>query len=625
MGWMMRLFRRPQADRDLDDELRFHVEAQTRDLIADGVAPDEARRQALAAFGGLEPIKEAARGVRPARWLDDLGADLRFAGRALRHEHGFAATAILTLTLGIGANTAIFSVVHAVLLQPLPVRQPNRLVLFSGDSGSGTSSTDTFPDGVWSLFSTQAYEYLRVHPLPFAGIAAFESGDFATTARVPGRPDESNELVSAKFVSGNYFDVMGASPALGRALRVADDTPAASPVAVASDRFWRDRLGADPDAIGRAIAVDNGGLAVTVTIVGVMPRSFFGERVRRAPDLWVPISQRDPAVRDRADLYWLSPIGRLRPDGTVAGAQTATIASLQQFLTARLTPPLSSAIQRRIKAVRIDMVSGARGISTLRDQYTEVLALLLSAVALILLIACANIGTLFLARAASREREIAIRRALGASRGRLIRQWLTESALLGAMGAGCGTLLANLVAPELLKEVVAGAMPVSASLNGPVLGFTAGTTVLACVLFGLAPSLRAGRVDPAGSLRLAGRGHRRQRLFGVTEPFVVAQIAMSLVLVLAATLLGTEPDQPGPRAVRVRTRPRAARQYQSQAGQGRHRRRRGAVPADRRRSLSRARRRARDLRAVRAVRGPLELVQGEGGRVRAAARRGGQA
>ena len=539
MGWMTRPFRRARADRDLDDELMFHVEAQTRDLIAEGVAPGEARRRALAAFGGLEPIKEAARATRPARFLDDLRADLRYGSRTLRHQPGFAATAILTLTLGIGANTAIFSVVHAMLLQALPVRQPNRLVLFSGDSGSGTTSTsaDTFPDGVWGLFSTQAYGYLRARPAPFAGIAAFESGDFVTTARVPGRPDDSSQRVEAKFVSGNYFDVMGASPALGRALRIADDSPAAPAVAVASDRFWRDRLGADPNAIGGALTIDNGGRDAAVTVVGIMPRSFFGERVRRAPDLWVPISQRDPALRDRQNVYWLSLIGRLPAGGTIAGAQTATVASLQQFLTARMTPPLSPAIERRIRAARIEMVSGARGISTLRDQYAQVLVLLLSAVALVLLIACANIGTLFLARAASREREIAVRRALGAGRGRLVRQWLTESALMGAAGAAGGILLAKLAAPRLLNQVVAGAMPVSVSLNGPVLVLTAGVTLLACLLFGLAPSLQAGRVDPAGSLRLAGRGHRRRRLFGVTEPFVVAQIAMSLVLVLAATLL----------------------------------------------------------------------------------------
>ena len=529
-GWIKRWWR---PERELDDELDFHIDTQTRDLIRDGVPPAEARRRVLAGFGGLAPIKERTRDARGRRWLTDLVADLRYAGRALRQHPGFAIVAVLTLTLGIGANTAIFSMVNAVLLRPLPVRDPGRLVLFTDDVSQGQITSRLFPGGPWTLFSTETYESLRSSPLPFQSVAAFASGDYSDDLRVPGARSQTDAEVDVKFVSGNFLETVGAAATLGRTLTADDDRPGAAPVAVASERFWRRNLDADPQAVGRTIVIRD----QTFTIAGIMPASFFGVRVGQAPDLWLPLSQERAPIAERTDYYWLSLIGRLAPGQTMAAAEVATTAALRQFLASRETAPLDDDTRQRIESVRVAMADGSRGMSVTREQNTPLLLLLWSAVGVILLIACANVGTLLLARAASREREVAVRRALGASRSRLVRQWLTESAVLAAIGAACGATAAWFVAPRLLGTFVPADSPMTATIDGVVFAFTTAVTLVACLLFGLAPSLSAGRVDPIGSLRLAGHGRRRRRRFGLTEPFVVAQVAMSLVLVLTATLL----------------------------------------------------------------------------------------
>jgi predicted permease len=534
---MIRWLRRKQRDRELDDELGFHVDAHARDLINEGIPPDEARRRALAAFGGTAPIKELTRDAKGGRWIEDFFADLRYAARALRHQPGFAGVAILTLTLGIGANTAIFSMVNGLLLRPLPVRDPGRLVLFSDDSSEGTRSGSPAPGGVWEQFSSETFQHLRSQPLPFESIGAFASGRQTVALGLPGQP--AAELrAAAHLVSGNYFDVIGAAPALGRALSNADDGPNAPPVAVASDVFWRQRLGGDAAAIGRRVTLNG----ISFSIVGVMPAHFFGERVQRPSDLWVPlvhqpqIQQRAPAAA-RPELYWLSLFGRLGPTQTIERAASATTSALRQFLTAAAGTEITDTDRQRISTVRVDMVSGARGISVAREQNQNLLILLLAAVGVILLIACSNVGTLFLARATTREREIAVRRALGAGRGRLIRQWLTESMLLAAVGAILGAVVAWFVAPRLFTTFVSVSNPAKATIDGVVLAFTIAAALLASVLFGLAPALRAGRVDPLGTLRAAARSSRPRRFAGAADPLVIAQIAMSMALVVGAALL----------------------------------------------------------------------------------------
>jgi predicted permease len=527
-GWLARWRRRRRVDREIDEELAFHIEAATRDLVRAGVPADEARRRALADFGGPRTIAEQTREAGLRRWPADIAADLRYAARGLRQQPGFALVAILTLTLGIGANTAIFSLVNAVLLRPLPVGDPGGLVLFD-DSPSGTRTSKPFPGGRWSLFSSASYEFLATSPLPFASIAAFAAGDYTGSASIAGAEHE----IDVDFVSGSYFDTLRASAALGRPLQRADDRRGAAPVAVASDRFWRERLRADPAVVGRAILIDE----VMVTVVGVMPAAFAGVYVHEAPDVWMPLSRQPGDLHARGELYWLGIVGRLAPGGTMAAAETAATSALRQFLRAQEAGPIAKTTSARIDSVHVRMADGARGISFQRGPATPLLVLLFSVVGIILLIACANVGTLLIARGVSREREVAVRRALGAGRGRLIRQWLTESLLLGAAGAACGAALAWMAAPRLMELVVPASIPIAATPDGRVFAFTAATTFLACLLFGLAPALSAGRVDVLRSLRLSGRSHRRRRAFGLAEPFVVAQVAMALVLVLAAALL----------------------------------------------------------------------------------------
>jgi predicted permease len=476
----------------LDEELQFHLAQEIQAHLDRGRSPAEARRLALRDLGGVTQTAEAVRDVRAGvvgRWADDFRKDLRYAARAFWHQPGFSVVAVCILTIGIGANAGIFSVVNAVLLRPLPVRDPTRLVLFSGDTSQGDRTSTPFPEGVWKFFSTDAYVSLREALAPKMAVAAFASGDFVTTLRLPGASNDAARRVETKFVSGSYFEVMGASASLGRTLTADDDQPQAAPVAVASDQFWRANLSADPLAVGRRAVVDG----VALTIVGVMPKTFFGERVRTAPDLWVPLVRRDPAVRERSDYYWLGLIARLGPGQTIGGAQTSAELALRRFLEAQVEPPLSADTRHRIDGVRLEMADGALGISTVRQNQSRLLMLLLSAVGLTLLTACANVATLFLARTAAREREIAVRRALGASRARLIRQWLTESLILGGAGAVGGVGLAWAAGPMLLAELVPnGRGPIEATMDGTVLAFAVTITIGACLLFGLTPALSAG-------------------------------------------------------------------------------------------------------------------------------------
>jgi predicted permease len=532
MRWLIRWFRRDRIDRNLDDELGFHVDAHTRDLINEGVPPDEARRRALAAFGGAAPIKELTRDAKGGRWIEDFFSDVRYAAKTLRRQPGFAGVAILTLTLGIGANTAIFSMVNAVILRKLAVPQPERLVLFSEEVQQGEHSSRPFPIGAWRYFSFDAYTFLQSQPWPMTSIAAFASGDYRTSFEAPGS-SSTEPTIDVDLVSGNYFETLGASAAQGRTLTPADSRPGTAAVAVASDRFWRRVFGGDAGVVGRAVKIDG----KFVTLVGVMAPDFFSARVGQVPDVWMVLESGEFPVQQRANHYGLSLIGRLAPGQTMAAAESAMNQRLRQFLASRLAAPIDAEMQRRIDGVRVVMADGSRGVSVSRAQHSRLLVLLLAAVGVILLIASGNVGTLFLTRAAAREREVAVRRALGAGRGRLVRQWLAESLLLGALGAVLGAAVAQLAAPRLLTIFVPPALPVSASTDGTVLVFTAAITVLACMLFGLAPAIRAGGVDPLAALRVSAQTGRRQRAFGMTEPFVVAQIAMSLVLVVAATLL----------------------------------------------------------------------------------------
>ncbi len=474
---------------------------------------------------------------RPTRLMEETWQDVRFGVRMLRKNAAFALIVVAILTLGIGANTAIFTLVNAVVLKPLPVANPEELVLFSDSPSEGTSLGDPVT-GKWRLFSYSAYRYFREHNDSFQELAAFRSGEARLSVRLEGEQSgEGATRAQGHLVSGNYFAVMGAKAALGRTLTAEDDAAAAGPAAVASYGYWRDKLASDASVIGRSVVLNG----TAFTIVGVMGPEFFGARVRRSPDFWLPLAfqpqvemQESYLGNDRA--YWLNIIGRLKPGVRISEARASIDVQLQQFLTNQAGAQISDERRQGIQASYVELTEGSRGISGLRFYYSETLNMLMVIVALILLIACANVGNLLLSRSFARQREILIRLALGANRARLIRQLLTESVLLSALGGVFGVLFAQWGARALVK-LVAPTAPLDIKADAMVLGFTALVALLAGILFGLAPALRASRVDLTSGLKdkSAGSGGGRLR-FGLATTLVVSQVALSLVLLVGAGL-----------------------------------------------------------------------------------------
>ncbi|HEU0175754.1 MAG TPA: ABC transporter permease [Blastocatellia bacterium] len=508
------LLRKSEIERELDEELRLHIEQQIEQNILLGMNPEEARYAARRAFGGVEQAKERSRDARGVRWLEELWQDLRYGARMMIKRPGFTAVAVVTLALGIGANTAIFSVAHAVMWRPLPYQRPEQLVMVWERSTREKMAQPSPNEPALFLAWRENKEF-------FSDIAAYEDAAISHSSRFYLTGGNEPERIMGAYVSGNLFSLLGVNAALGRTFMIEDEQPGRGQVVILSDAFWRRRFGADPDVIGKTIRLSD----KVFTVAGVAPAEF-KLSYPNATELWAPLTF---GPKEKADWEQVAykVVARLKPGVTIANAREA-----MTRLTQRLEAPHKKSVQDLY--VQLDPLHEYYFGETRRP-----LLLLLAAVVAVLLIACVNVANLSLARAMDRGREIALRAAMGASRGRLIRQMLTESLMLGAIGGVVGVALAFWG-----RDLLVGLMPSAVPRSGDVkidawaLGFTALLSISAGVISGVMPALQASKPELNETLKAGSRSATAQsRARRWRDGLVVVETALSLLLLAGAGLM----------------------------------------------------------------------------------------
>jgi predicted permease len=542
--WLRDTLGRGQVEQRMDDELRFHLETYAADLERAGLAPEEARRRARAEFGGVEVRKEECREALGLRLLDELLADSRYALRQMRHSPVFTVVAIVSLGLGIGATTAVFGLMEAALWKPAAIHEPDRLQLFSWVSGprvlmnsssgnwhrttTGGRASTSFSYPTFDAFKQQSALFDTVFGVKSVGRLIVQTGD------VP-------ELLDAQLVSGDFYAGVGVAPAVGRAIGPSDDVSGgAETVAVISYGYWTRRFGGRPSAVGTRIRVNQ----IPVTIVGVNPRGFTGIDPGERPDVMMPLraqplvapgrARRTAPLLDDPDYWWVQVMGRLKPGVTPAQAQGTMAIAFDQAITATMP----DRPDRDRPAFRL--LAGARGQDNLREEFGAPLVALVALAGVVLLIACANVASLLLARAVVRRREISLRLALGASRWRIIRQLLTEGLALGVSGGALGIAIAywtrNAVPGLLLPAWAAGDLQLDAEFDARVLALTLAVTLATTVLSSIAPIWQAIRGDLHAGVKEGGRATIGPVASLRGKGLVVVQVCLSVSLLIGSGL-----------------------------------------------------------------------------------------